>query len=323
MILDIGEPTKSRCSTAFIPVNIQPVEGADEMPHGLMVVNAFLRTSKFDELYHILLSSAHECGMELSVMTNAELSPRVDSIEFDPMTYDFVLFWDKDVALAMQLEQRGMPVFNSADSILRCDDKALTYLTLKRAGLPMPQTILAPKTFPAVGYTSTEFVDEAAARIGFPLVLKECFGSFGQQVYLFDDMEALRAKVISLAGTPMLFQALVQESRGCDVRVNVVGERVVASIRRYSTNGDFRSNLTLGGGMESYTPTPAETKLALGAVRELGLIFAGVDVLFGKDGPLICEVNSNAHFKTTLACTGVNMATELLREIGNRLGASK
>ena len=92
---------------------------------------------------------------------------------------------------------------------------------------------------------------------------------------------------------------------------------------RYSLNGDFRSNLTLGGGMEAYTPTPAEAELALSAARELGLTFAGVDVLFGKDGPLICEVNSNAHFKTTLACTGVNMATELLREIGNRLGASK
>ena len=293
------------------------------MPHGLMVVNAFLHTTKFDELYHILLNSARECGMELSVMTNAELAPIVDSAEFIPAVYDFVLFWDKDVALAMQLEQRNLPVFNSADSILRCDDKALTYLTLKRAGLPMPRTILAPKTFPTVGYTTTAFVDEAAERLGFPLVLKECFGSFGQQVYLFDDLESLRAKVVSLAGTPMLFQELVEESRGRDMRVNVVGDRVVASIRRYSLNGDFRSNLTLGGGMEAYTPAPAEAELALSAARELGLTFAGVDVLFGKDGPLICEVNSNAHFKTTLACTGVNMATELLHEIGNRLGASK
>ena len=201
------------------------------MPHGLMVVNAFLHTTKFDELYHILLNSARECGMELSVMTNAELAPIVDSVEFIPAVYDFVLFWDKDVALAMQLEQRNLPVFNSADSILRCDDKALTYLTLKRAGLPMPRTILAPKTFPAVGYTTTAFVDEAAERLGFPLVLKECFGSFGQQVYLFDDLESLRAKVVSLAGTPMLFQELVEESRGRDMRVNVVGDRVVASIR--------------------------------------------------------------------------------------------
>jgi len=293
------------------------------MPRGLMVVNAFLRSAKFDEIYDILLHSARECGMELSLRTNAQLSTVVDGSAFDAHAFDFVLFWDKDVALATQLEQRGLPVFNSAQSILACDDKALTYLALKRAGLPMPRTILAPKTFPAVGYPDTAFVDEAAAQLGFPLVLKECFGSFGQQVYLFSDLEALRAKVFSLAGTPMLFQQLVKESYGRDVRINVVGDHVAASILRHSTNGDFRSNLTLGGGMGNYYPTPDEANLALRAVKELGLTFAGVDVLFGADGPLLCEVNSNAHFKTTLECTGVNMATELLSEIGRRLGAKE
>ncbi len=291
------------------------------MPRGLMVVNAFLRTTKFDELYHILLDAAQACDIELSVHTNAELSPIVDSPAFRASDFDFVLFWDKDVQLAMQLRQRGLPVFNSPESIRECDDKSLTYLTLKQAGLPMPRTILAPKTYPAFGYPDTGFVDAAAEALSFPLVLKECFGSFGQQVYRFGDVESLRAKVKALAGTPMLFQQMVRESMGRDVRINVVGDRVVASILRQSTNGDFRSNLTLGGTMQAYTPTPDEAALALGAVRALGLTFAGVDVLFGKDGPLLCEVNSNAHFKTTLDCTGVNMAAELLREIAARLEA--
>jgi len=291
------------------------------MLHGLMVVNAFLRTTKFDELYHILLDAARRCGMRLSVHTNAELCPVVDSPAFDASAYDFVLFWDKDVQLAMQLMQRGLPVFNSPDSILRCDDKSLTYLTLKAAGLPMPRTIIAPKTYPACGYPDTAFVDAAAEALGFPLVLKECFGSFGQQVYLLHDLDTLRAKVRALAGTPMLFQQMVTESFGRDVRVNVVGGRVVASILRRSTDGDFRSNLTLGGEMQPYTPTPEAAALVLAAVRTLGLTFAGVDVLFGRDGPLLCEVNSNAHFKTTLACTGVNMADELLGEIAAQLEA--
>jgi RimK family alpha-L-glutamate ligase len=291
------------------------------MPHGLMVVNAFLHSAKFDELYEILLHSADECGMKLSLRTNAELCAVVDTPAFDPDAYDFVLFWDKDIALAMQLEQRGLPVFNGAQGILRSDDKAQTYLALKAAGLPMPRTILAPKTFPAVGYPETAFVDEAARALGLPLVLKECFGSFGHQVYLFHDVEALREKVLSLAGTPMLFQELIAESYGRDVRVNVVGDRVAASLLRTSKNGDFRSNLTLGGDMRPYRTDPEQTALAVAAVKALGLTFAGVDVLFGKDGPLICEVNSNAHFKTTLACTGVNVATEILREIAGRLEA--
>ena len=285
------------------------------MLKGLLVVNAFLRTTKFDDIYYTFLASAKECGIFLSVSTNAELSCVIDSEAFNPAAYDFVLFWDKDIHLASLLEQRGLPVFNSAQSILCCDDKALTYLTLKNTEIPMPRTILAPKTFPAVGYPILDFVDEAAEALGFPLVVKECFGSFGQQVYLLHDLESLRAKVSQLGGTPFLFQALVTESYGTDVRINVVGERIAASLLRRSVDGDFRSNLSRGGAMEAYTPTAEEAALALNATRALGLHFAGVDVLLGKDGPILCEVNSNAHFKTTLACTGVNMATEILRHI--------
>ena len=88
---------------------------------------------------------------------------------------------------------------------------------------------------------------------------------------------------------------------------------------RRSTDGDFRSNLTRGGAMEPYTPTEAEAALAIRAAKLLGLDFAGVDVLFGKDGPIICEVNSNPHFKTTLECTGVNMADEIMQHIAGKL----
>ncbi len=290
------------------------------MVRGLLVVNAFLRNQKFEELYGYLQAAALEVGLELEVATNAELCPIVDSPAFDPSRFQFVLFWDKDTDLATQLSRRGLPVFNSAQSIARCDDKGLTYLRLKDRGIPMPRTILAPKTFPAIGYTDTHFVDEVARQLKLPLVLKECYGSFGQQVYLFHDVEALRSQVLALQGTPLLFQALVRESYGRDVRMNVVGDRVVACMLRRSTNGDFRSNLTLGGVMEPYQPSDREETLALQAAKALGLDFAGVDVLFGPEGPLLCEVNSNAHFKTTLLCTGVNMATEILRHIARQVG---
>ena len=219
------------------------------MLHGLMVVNAFLRTTKFDDIYHTLLSASHGEGMELDVRTNAELCCEVATGAFAAEAFDFVLFWDKDVQLALQLEQLGMRVFNSAAAILACDDKALTWLKLRGAGIPMPRTILAPKTFANVGYPQAGFAVEAARALGFPVVLKECFGSFGQQVYLFHDVDALCQKVQSLAGTPLLFQELIHESYGRDARINVVGGRVVACMLRQSTDGDFRSNLTRGGAM--------------------------------------------------------------------------
>lgn len=289
------------------------------MLKGLMVVNAFLRTTKFDDLYHTLLASSAGVGMALDVATNAELCCVVNKPDFDASAYDFVLFWDKDVQLAMQLEARGMRVFNSAQSILWCDDKALTYLKLKEAGIPTAPTILAPKTFPGIGYTDLTFLEQAADQLGFPMVVKECFGSFGQQVYLVHTMEELREKVTAMAGTPLLFQKLIAESYGRDVRVNVVGGRVAASMLRMSTDGDFRSNLTRGGAMEKWQATPEQEAAALAAVKALELDFAGVDVMFGNDGPIICEVNSNAHFKTTLECTGVNMADEIMRYIAGKL----
>jgi len=287
------------------------------VPRGLLLVNAFLRTTKFHDIYHTLLKAAQDTGMELDVASNAELCCSLHS--FDTKKYDFVLFWDKDVQLALQLEAAGMHVFNSAASILSCDDKALTYLKLKEAGVPVPRTIIAPKTFANVGYTSLDFVDTAAKELGLPIVLKESFGSFGQQVYLFHDVESLRCKVQELAGTPMIFQELIQESYGHDVRINVVDGHVVACMHRQSTDGDFRSNLTRGGRMEAWTATQEQADVALRAVKALELDFAGVDVLFGKNGPIVCEVNSNAHFKTTLECTGVNMAEEIMRYIFRKL----
>ena len=202
------------------------------MLHGLMVVNAFLRTTKFDDIYHTLLSAAHGEGMELDVRTNAELCCETATGAFAAGAFDFVLFWDKDVQLAWQLEQLGMRVFNGASAILACDDKALTWLRLRRAGIPMPRTILAPKTFANVGYPQVRFAAEAARALGFPVVLKECFGSFGQQVYLFHDVDALCQKVQSLAGTPLLFQELIHESYGRDARINVVGGRGAACMHR-------------------------------------------------------------------------------------------
>ncbi len=285
---------------------------------GLMMVNAFLRQRKFGELYDALQQAAAQNGLTLDMRGNDELALLCAA----PKTlsdYDFALLWDKDYYVARALEQKGLRLFNRADAMLRCDDKALTYLSLLPVGLPMPQTILCPKTFAAVGYPQTAFLRDVGERLGFPLVLKECFGSFGQQVYLIESPEALEQKVLEKGATPMLFQALITESYGRDVRINVVGGRVAAAMLRTGREGDFRSNISAGGSMAAYTPTQEEVALAIAAADALGLDFAGVDVLFGKDGPVLCEVNSNAHFLSTLQATGVNMATEIVRYIAEQL----
>ena len=117
--------------------------------------------------------------------------------------------------------------------------------------------------------------------------------------------------------TEILFQRFVEHSRGRDIRLQVVGDRVVGSMLRHSER-DFRANITAGGAMEAYAPTEEEVQLALDAARAVGADFAGVDLLFGEEGPLVCEVNSNAHFKNLQDCTGVDTAREILAYIRER-----
>lgn len=229
---------------------------------------------------------------------------------------DFVLFWDKDVRLARYLESKGLQVFNSANAIEACDDKSLTHLYLQSAGIPMPETILAPMTFSNIGYTNLEFLQKIAERLSFPMVIKECFGSFGQQVYLVNDKNELEEKVHDIGAKPMLFQKFIESSKGKDIRLQVVGDQVVASMYRYSVNEDFRANITNGGKMKPYEPNQEQKELAIRCCKQLGLDFGGVDILFGENQePIVCEVNSNAHFKNIYDCTGVNVADYIIEYI--------
>ncbi|MCR5809028.1 MAG: RimK family alpha-L-glutamate ligase [Clostridiales bacterium] len=287
------------------------------MPRGWLVVNRFLNTSKFSDLTMRFLASAEKLGAELRVFTNDELLPCMGGEDgLLPIERpDFVLFYDKDVMLARQLERRGLRLFNSARAIELCDDKSLMHFELE-GRVPMPRTICAPFTFENVGYTETGFVDEIFAELGAPVVVKEVCGSFGQQVWLARDPDEARRILGLVGGRRVIFQEFISSSFGRDVRINVVGGRAVASMLRFNEHGDFRANISNGGSMLPHTPSPAEEELALTVSGLLGLDFCGIDLLFGKDGePILCEVNSNAHFKSIFDCTGVNAADEIIAHI--------
>ncbi len=289
------------------------------MKTGWLVVNHYLQTEKFTELYSRFCRSAKARGIRLLVKTGAELLCDGSSflLEEDSLP-DFVLFWDKDIRLAYAMENMGIRLFNSAKSIFLCDDKSMTHLTL--AGrVPMPKTICAPMTYPGVGYDDLSFVKDGVKALGLPLVIKECFGSFGAQVYLVQTEEEAMEKTKSLAGTPFIMQEYVESSYGRDLRLQVVGDKVVCAMERKNER-DFRANVSNGGSMEAFTPTGEQAELALAVCRYLGLDFAGVDLLFGRNGkPLLCEVNSNAHFKNISECTGVDVADCIMAHIEKSL----
>lgn len=288
---------------------------------GWLVVNEFLHSDKFNEIYQWLQEAADKQEIRLLQKTNAQLLIELP-LSKNPKhsDVDFILFWDKDVRLARYLELLGYKVFNSSEAIYACDDKSRTHLLLSGANIPMPRTIIAPMTFDNIGYTNTVFLVTVADSLGFPMIVKECFGSFGQQVYLVQDLNKLIAKVKEIGTKPMLFQEYISTSHGRDIRLQVVGDRVVAAMYRYSENDDFRANLTIGGKMKPYKPTIKQAELAIKCCQVLGLDFAGVDMLFGEDDEtLVCEVNSNAHFKNIYDCTGINAADAILTHIKSKL----
>lgn len=286
---------------------------------GWLVVNSFVDSTKFSELYELLLEAAKKQNMCLQLVKSWELAGSVSELCLDREMPDFVIFWDKDILLAKQLEAMGIRLFNSSKAIYYCDNKAETYLQLAKANIPIPKTIIAPKTFEGLGYTEFSFLKKAIQQLGLPMVIKECYGSFGQQVYLVNDEEEAKAVIAKIGHKDFVMQEFVCSSCGRDLRINVVGHQAVASMLRHNEK-DFRSNVTNGGVTKTYTPSKEQEKLAVACVEALGLDFAGVDVMFGPDdAPIACEVNSNPHFKSTLDCTGIDLADHIIQYIISEL----
>src|SRR5699024_12413613 len=106
------------------------------------------------------------------------------------------------------------------------------------------------------------------------------------------------------------------------LQFQVVDHKEVAPMKRTSKN-DLRTNVTSCGTMEPYTPTLEETQLAVIASQLIGAEFAGVDLLFGETGPILCEINSNAHIRNIFDCTGINAAPFIIEHIEHILGEFK
>lgn len=255
-------------------------------------------------------------GVALEVITSNKVPYKLYGGNFtlDLPKPDFVIFWDKDVALARSLELMGVRVFNSARAVAVCDDKIKTACALAGSGLEMPETIFAPTAFPGAEGLDKQFLDRVEASLGYPVVVKEASGSFGGQVYLAKDRDELEKLRQRLLCKPHLYQKFIATSEGKDARVIVVGGKAVANMVRINDK-DFRANVELGGQAVYRELEPSYIEAAEKAARLIGLDYAGVDLLFGEEGPLVCEVNSNAFFRGIEGCVDIDVAEIYLRHI--------
>lgn len=279
----------------------------------LLVNNRSLNQDKFKIQNQLLFDSAKELNCQLDIKTNCDVANML--LKNENFSYDAVMFYDKDIVLAKTLENMKLKVFNSSDAISKCDNKALTTVCLQKNNIPIPKTSIIPLLFYYNFDYLKEYVNNLTNTLGLPIICKEWFGSWGEQVYLLKSNQEIIEIIDQKKGKELLFQEYIKESSGEDIRINVVNGKVVASMKRKSLNGDFRANISNGGIMENYIPTETEKKLAIKAATTLGCDFCGVDILQSNKGPLVCEVNSNAHLLNIYNISKVNVAKDILEYI--------
>lgn len=288
---------------------------------GWIIINGSIATDKFIDYATMIEEAAAKQKMKTICLKNDAvltlLCPKNGTVSPIPnhnKLPDFAFFIDKDIYLARQLEQLGVRVFNSSLAIEISDDKIYTYQMLMRNQLPIPETVIAPKKYHADNLPS-DYIQEIINHFGFPLIVKEAYGSFGEQVHLIDNQQSLTDIISNIGERPFVFQRYIEESRGRDIRVQVVGDKAITAVERQN-EVDFRANVTNGGKMLPFPLNENTEKLAVAAAKAIGADFAGVDLLFGQDSELlICEINANAHIRNLYECTGVNAADYMITYI--------
>jgi ribosomal protein S6--L-glutamate ligase len=210
------------------------------------------------------------------------------------------------VAVVSHLETMGVPVVNGSAAIRRARDKLLALQTLVAAGVDVPRTVLV---------RSAGQVDQALEIVGGPpVVLKLLRGTQGVGVILAETRAAASSTLDALwgLGQDVLVQEYVAESAGRDVRALVVGGAIVAAMRRQARDGEWRSNIHRGGSGARVDLDQSYARAALAAADAIGLDVAGVDLLEGRDGPRVTEVNASPGFEGLERVSRVDAAGAIL-----------
>ena len=312
------------------------------MKQGWLIVNEYLDTEKFLEIRKLFLSGAEKKNVKLTVYTNADFAVDlsgavVKSRAFDEGEPEFIIFYDKDIALAAALEKMGYRLYNSADAIDVCDSKVKTATRISEynlncrgdeAKILMPKTYKVPFTYENIGIKDSysfdflEYVEkdlceagEGALSDAYPMIIKESNSSFGMGVHLAGSREEAVKLICEYGNKECIIQEYLSYSSGRDYRLQMVSDKCVCAMMRSNEN-DFRANITNGGKMSEYKPTDEDLALARNVMKCLKLDFAGIDIMHDKSGRAVfLEANSNAHFKNIYDLTGINAAEKMIEYI--------
>ncbi|MDB6095825.1 MAG: ribosomal protein modification protein [Francisellaceae bacterium] len=209
-------------------------------------------------------------------------------------------------AVLRQFEMMGIFPVNESVAISRSRDKLRSLQLLARKGIGLPITGFA--------HSPDDTQDLLKMVGGSPVVIKLIEGTQGMGVVLAETPKAAESVIEAFAGlkVPILIQEFIKEAECSDIRCFVVGDKVVATMKRQAKPGEFRSNIHRGGKGSAIKITPEERSTAVRAAKVMGLNVAGVDILRSNHGPVVLEVNSSPGLKGIEGTTGIDVASKII-----------
>ncbi|RRS06604.1 30S ribosomal protein S6--L-glutamate ligase [Pseudoalteromonas sp. J010] len=220
-------------------------------------------------------------------------------------------------AVLRQFEMMGVYPLNESVAITRSRDKLRSLQLLSRKGVGMPITGFASKP--------DDVKDLLEMVGGTPVVIKLLEGTQGIGVVLAETRKAAESVIEAFMGLKanIMVQEYIKEAGGADIRCFVIGDKVIAAMKRQAQEGEFRSNLHRGGSATLVKITPEERRTAVAAAKAMGLNVAGVDLLRSERGPLVMEVNSSPGLEGIEKATGKDIADMIISFIEKNAAAKR
>ncbi|MBO2570126.1 30S ribosomal protein S6--L-glutamate ligase [Shewanella algae] len=263
--------------------------------------------------YQVQVINPLECYMNISMQQSSIHIGGVELPSFDaviPRIGAGITFYG--TAVVRQFEMMATYTLNSSMGISRSRDKLRSMQLLSRKGIGLPVTGFAnkPSDIP-------DLIDMVG---GAPLVIKLLEGTQGIGVVLAETRKAAESVIEAFMGLKanIMVQEYIKEAQGADIRCFVLGDKVIAAMKRQALPGEFRSNLHRGGTATLVKLSPEERSIAVRAAKTMGLNVAGVDILRSNHGPVVMEVNSSPGLEGIEAATGNDVAGAIIEFIAKQ-----
>ena len=274
-----------------------------------------LREAIEERGHEAVIINALRCYMNINSVKPSIHFEGQDLVDFDaiiPRIGADITFYGCSVL--RQFEMMDVFSVNQSIAITRSRDKLRSLQLLSRKGVGMPVTGFASKP--------DDVPDLIKMVGGAPLVIKLLEGTQGIGVVLAETQKAAESVIEAFMGLKanIMIQEFIEEAGGADIRCFVIGDKVIAAMKRRGAEGEFRSNLHRGGSASLIRITPEERKTAIAAAKAMGLSVAGVDLLRSNRGPLVMEVNSSPGLEGIEGATGKDIAGMIVEYIEKNAG---